>query len=148
MLSATLSFARRAAVRAAAGRIVEAATGVILLLTYSEAKFLAEITAGQRGINWHRAAVPRENGSPLAGTIVGSGFRRNQRNRLFFWAGQFYRLCHNPSARLATRGEAAPGRRPRPPEAQLEAAFVADVIECEIHAVHASSEGEELAGPR
>jgi hypothetical protein len=42
VLSATLSFARRAAVRAAAGRIVEAATGVLLLLTDGEDKLLLQ----------------------------------------------------------------------------------------------------------
>jgi len=52
-LPATLSIARRAAVRTAAGRIVEAATGVVLLLADSEDKRLAAITAGQRRVRGH-----------------------------------------------------------------------------------------------
>src|SRR5579864_8737863 len=79
----TLGLARRAAVWTATRWVVEASAGVILLLADTKDKWLPAITAGQRRIRGHLAAVPQVNGPPLARQSSEWGFRRNQRNRLF-----------------------------------------------------------------
>jgi hypothetical protein len=96
VLSATLSLARRAAVRAAPGWIVEAATGVVLLLADGEDEWLAAITAGQRRISVH-AAVPQVNGPPLARRSSGSGSVAISGTGSS--VGQVNALCHTPSRR-------------------------------------------------
>src|SRR5262249_8472930 len=101
-LSAPLSLACRAAVRAAAGWIVEAATGVVLLLADGEDKCLTAITAGPRPISGP-AAGPHVEGPPLArrssclGSVAISGTGSS--------VGQVNVLCHtrvagSPLARL------------------------------------------------
>jgi hypothetical protein len=94
VLSAALSLARHAAVRATAGADCRSRdwrnTPAL-----GQLRQMAARNHG-RSAQYELALGGGTSGERIAagGAIVGSGFRRNQRNRLFFWAGQFSALCH------------------------------------------------------
>ena len=78
--------------RRSAMLLVPVPAGEVLVFAQGEDKWLTAVTAGQRGIRAHVRRYLEVNRPPLAGAVVGVGFRRNQRNRLS--SGQVDALCH------------------------------------------------------
>jgi hypothetical protein len=98
------------AIRAAAGRIAEAATGVILLRADGEDELADRNRGRSASYQMACAAVPQVNRQPLAWPSSEFGFRRNQRNRLFSEPGQCIlphrRTRAGPSVEPAAKFEA------------------------------------------